>query len=105
VFEAIKGLGARLREIAGVDADGHALVDQTLAGQAPTIQINTGSTRTERDEQLGVANLAKGLFSAFRNPAAHEPRLQWNLTELDALEVLGTLSLIHRRLDQAVVRA
>ena len=101
VFEAIKGLGARLREMSGVDADGYALVDKTLAGQTPIISINSRTTRTERDEQVGVANLAKGLFSAFRNPAAHEPRLRWSLTEMDALDVLGTLSLIHRRLDQA----
>ena len=51
----------------------------------------------------GVAKLAKGLFSAFRNPAAHEPKLLWAMTEQDALDVLGTLSLIHRRLDQADV--
>lgn len=103
VFEAIKGLGARLRELTGVDADGYALVEQSMAGQSPRISINAGKARSQRDEQLGVANLAKGWFTAFRNPAAHEPRLMWDLTELDALDVLGTLSLIHRRLDQATV--
>lgn len=105
VFEAIKGLGARLREPTGVDADGYPLVEQAMAGQSPRTRINAEKTRSERDEQLGVANLAKGLYSAFRNPAAHEPRLMRDLTELDALDVLGTLSLIHRRLDQATVSA
>ncbi|WP_276309372.1 TIGR02391 family protein [Cryobacterium aureum] len=47
------------------------------------------------------SSLAKGLFSAFRNPVAHEPRIEWVLTEQDALDVLGTLSMIHRRLDSA----
>ena len=39
-----------------------------------------------------------------RNPAAHEPKLYWTMSELDALDVLGTLSMIHRRLDTAISR-
>lgn len=101
VFEAIKGLGSRLRSLTGVDADGYALVEQTMAGKDPILKLNAGATTTDRNEQLGIANLAKGLFSAFRNPAAHEPRRDWSMTEHDALDVLGTLSLVHRRLDRA----
>lgn len=101
VFEAIKGLGSRLRTLSGLDLDGYALVDQTMAGANPIVKINRAATVTERNEQLGIANLAKGLFSAFRNPVAHEPRREWTMTEQDALDVLGTLSLVHRRLDTA----
>lgn len=104
VFEAIKGLGARMRSMTGVDADGYGLIEKTMAGASPLLRINEGRTRTERDEQLGIANLAKGLFSAFRNPVAHEPKLHWKMSELDALDVLGTLSMIHRRLDTAMSR-
>lgn len=105
VFEAIKGLGSRIRQLTGIDADGYALIETTMAGGSPRLRINALQTRTQRDEQLGVANLAKGLFSAFRNPAAHEPRIEWTLSEQDALDVLGTLSLIHRRLDSAATVA
>lgn len=105
VFEAIKGLGARVRSLTGIDADGYALIETTMSGSNPALRINAGSTRTERDEQLGIANLAKGLFSAFRNPAAHETRQHWTMSELDALDVLGTLSMIHRRLDAARSRS
>jgi len=45
----------------------------------------------------------KGCFSAFRNPTAHEPRIVWHVSEADTLDLLSTLSLIHRRLDNAVV--
>ena len=103
VFEAIKGLGSRLRQMTGVDGDGYALVEAALSGSSPRLCINSLQSRTQRDEQVGVANLAKGLFSAFRNPAAHEPRIEWSLSEQDALDVLGTLSVIHRRLDAATV--
>lgn len=101
VFEAIKGLGSRIRELTGVDADGYSLIEQTMAGKEPIRRINDGETTTQRSEQLGLANLAQGLFSAFRDPAAHEPELLWTMSEMDALHVLGTLSLIHRRLDAA----
>lgn len=105
VFEAIKGLGSRLRELGGHDLDGPKLVESTLEGADPLIRLNAGRSQTERDEQRGVALLTKGLFAAFRNPAAHEPRIEWSMSEQDALDVLGTLSMVHRRLDSALPRA
>ena len=102
VFEAIKGLGSRLRDMGGTDADGPKLVESTLEGVDPLIRLNTRATQTQRDEQRGVALLMKGIFAAFRNPAAHEPRIEWSMSEQDALDVLGTLSMVHRRLDASL---
>jgi uncharacterized protein (TIGR02391 family) len=104
VFEAIKGLGSRMRSMSSLDLDGHKLVDAAMSGDNPPIKINDLATQTDRNEQLGVASLARGLFSAFRNPSAHEPRVEWTMTEQDALDVLATLSLVHRRLDSALSR-
>ena len=101
VFEAIKGLGDRLRRLAGVDLDGWALVEHALEGKAPVLRINNLSSVTEMNEQRGIAYLAKGVFSAFRNPSAHEPRIVWEVSERDALDVLATVSMVHRRLDTA----
>ncbi|MBN7300436.1 TIGR02391 family protein [Mycobacteroides abscessus subsp. bolletii] len=101
VFEAVKGLGARLREKSGLDEDGRPLVQAALRGKQPRVMLTDCSTVTERNEQEGVALLAEGIFAAFRNPAAHEPKLVWEVSEQDALDVLGTLSMIHRRLDAA----
>jgi uncharacterized protein (TIGR02391 family) len=101
VFEAVKGLGARLRDKSGLDEDGRALVQAALGGNSPRVLLTACTTVTERNEQQGVALLAEGIFAAFRNPAAHEPRLVWEVSEQDALDVLGTLSVIHRRLDGA----
>lgn len=81
-----------MRQLTGVDADGYGLVESAMTGGSPKLRINALQTRTQRDEQLGVANLAEGLFSAFRNPAAHEARIEWTITEQDALDVLGTLN-------------
>lgn len=101
VFEAVKGLGARLREKSKLDLDGRPLVQAVLQGKSPRILLTPCTTETERNEQMGIALLAEGVFAAFRNPSAHEPRLVWHVTEQDALDVLGTLSMIHRRLDTA----
>ena len=104
VFESIKGLGHRLRSMTGkTDDDGPALVESVLEGANPTIMLNDRANRSQRDEQRGVALLMKGLFAAFRNPASHEPRIVWSMSEQDALDVLGTLSMVHRRLDGARV--
>ena len=102
VFEAIKGLGDRLRTLSGLDLDGCPLVQQALGGKTPMIQLNALSTATQRNEQRGIALLAEGLFAAVRNPSAHEPRTKWEMSEQDALDVLGTASTVHRRLDSAV---
>ena len=47
-------------------------------------------------------NLIKGVFGAFRNTAAHAPQIHWAVSEQDALDILTTLSLVHRRLDAAI---
>jgi len=49
-----------------------------------------------------LANLIKGLFGAFRNTLEHAPKIHWEVTEQDALNILTTISLIHRRLDTAI---
>ncbi len=105
VFEATKGLAERLRQMTGVDLDGHRLVDAALGlgGPGPMVAFNSLRTDTERNEQNGLSNIMKGVFSAFRNPSAHEPRVFWHVSEPDALDLLSTLSLVHRRLDVAVV--
>ena len=48
--------------------------------------------------------LAKGLFSAVRNPTAHAPKVAWAVERQDALDILTLVSLLHRRLDAARVR-
>jgi uncharacterized protein (TIGR02391 family) len=73
VFEAVKGLGQRIRDTSALDADGTKLVDLAFAGEQPVIAFNALRTETERNEQRGLANIMRGLFSAVRNPQAHSP--------------------------------
>ncbi|MER6017737.1 TIGR02391 family protein [Streptomyces anulatus] len=93
-----------MRLLSGEQLDGARLVDAVLmpgAAGVPRVAINTGVTATERDEQKGFASLIKGLGSMYRNPAAHDPRLDRPVGDEELLELLTTLSMVHRRLDAA----
>ena len=106
VFEAVKGLAERIRQMTGLTEDGSRLIDRALAtggADAPILAINNLQTETERSEQNGLVNLTKGVFGMFRNVTAHVPRVTWPINEADALDIFTTLSLIHRRLDSAQV--
>ena len=105
VFEATKGLAEKLRERTGLASDGGTLVDEALGlgkSGVPRLAFNALRTESERSEHTGLMNLVKGLFGAFRNTAAHAPKIRWKMTEQDALDSLTTISLVHRRLDGAV---
>ena len=105
VFEAAKSVAQKLRQRTGLVSDGSQLVDEALGiGKAgcPRLAFNSLMSESERNEHSGLMNLIKGLFGAFRNTTAHAPKIHWNITEQDALDILTTISLVHRRLDTAV---
>ncbi|MCI1220031.1 MAG: TIGR02391 family protein [Bifidobacterium sp.] len=107
-LEATKGIFDRLRTMSGMQGDGSTLIDATLAlGRSghPKLAINSLNTQTERDEQSGFANLIKGLSGLYRNPVAHDPRINRSISQSELLEVLTAISMVHRRLDGAEVQA
>lgn len=108
VFEATKGLAARLRVLSASTLDGSDLVNHCFGGKSapPLIQINPYVTMTDRSEHAGFANLLHGIFGTFRKPPAHAPRVaaDWTINEADALDLFSLLSFVHRKLDKAIVR-
>ena len=105
VFEATKSVAEKLREKTGLSSDGAPLVDEALGlGKTgiPRLAFNRLQSESEKSEHTGLMNLIKGVFGAFRNTTAHAPKIHWQVTEQDALDVLTTVSLIHRRLDSSV---
>jgi len=103
VFEAMKSITSKLRTLSGLSGDGADLVHATLGMRdgPPLIAINRLDTESLQGEQRGFMNLLKGLYGTIRNPLAHNPRLEWDMTEQDALDILTTISLVHRKLDLA----
>lgn len=105
VLEATKSVADKIRQRTGLNSDGAALVDEAFAlGKTgiPALAFNSLRTETERNEQTGMMNLMKGMFSAFRNPTAHAPKISWTITEQDAFDLLTLASLLHRRIDTAI---
>lgn len=106
-LEATKSVFDKIRDLTGATSDGAGLVEATLSpGKSgiPQIQINDLAGHGDRAEQTGFANLITGLAGMFRNPVAHDPRLHRAVSDDELLEVLTTLSMIHRRLDGARVK-
>ncbi len=102
VFEATKSIADRLRAMTGLYADGNALAETSFSTSNPLIKINHLKTDTDRSEHLGLCNLIKGMFGLIRNSTAHEPKIRFEITEDEALDILNTISFIHKRLDKAI---
>ncbi len=103
VFEAMKSISGKVRSISGLTGDGAQLVERAFSfgrsGQ-PVLAINALDTETRRGEQRGFVNLLVGLYGTVRNPLAHDPKIDWDMTEQDALDIMSAISLVHRKLDE-----
>lgn len=99
VFEAVKSIAEEIRQTTNLKDDGGELIDKAFSLKNPLVKINDLSTETMESEHKGFANLLKGIFGMFRNTTAHAPKLVWPISEEDALDILSTISLVHRRLN------
>lgn len=101
IFEAVKSIAEEIRQRTNLTLDGSELVEKALSINNPLIKINSLQTETEQSEQKGFANLIKGVFGMFRNTTAHAPKVVWAITEDEALDIMTTISLIHKKLNKS----
>ncbi len=71
ILDAMYYLGDCIREKAGLQSDGVALVGQALGGKSPKLKVNKLQTESERSIQKGTENLLLGLYQSIRNPRSH----------------------------------
>jgi uncharacterized protein (TIGR02391 family) len=105
VLEAAKSVAQKIRDKSGLTSDGADLVDDAFGigkKQYPILAFNSLLTDSEKSEHTGLINLMKGFFGTFRNPTAHAPKIFWNISEPDAMDMMTLASLLHKRLDVAV---
>jgi uncharacterized protein (TIGR02391 family) len=100
VFEAVKSIAEEIRRKTSLTLDGAELIDKALSVTNPLIKINSLQTETDQSEQKGFSNLIKGIFGMFRNTTAHAPKAVWTITEDEALDIMTTISLIHKKLNK-----
>ncbi|MGV0398714.1 TIGR02391 family protein [Corynebacterium suicordis] len=104
ILEAAKSVFDTLRDMTGLDCDGAALADAALSVKSGKLRINSLTTDTERNEQNGFNSFVKAVAWMYRNPTAHDPRLNRSIGDTELYEALTLFSIIHRRLDEATVR-
>lgn len=101
VFEAAKGLAQRVRDITGSGEDGSALFQEAFSTKTPQLFINALSTKSEKNEFMGLKELMESIFHLIRNPMAHTPKINWITNETEALDILTLVSVAHKYLDKS----
>lgn len=102
IFEACKLLNKRVQEKSEkTELDGKTLMLNVFSVNNPILKLNNNRSRSEKDEQEGFMHLFAGTMHGIRNPKGHEIV---NLKDpIRALEYLGFLSLLFRKIDEAKI--
>ena len=99
IFEALKALDRRVSEQSGIQLSGRELMTKAFNGDPAPIDMSVESGQSGKDEQEGFRFIFMGVAQGIRNPKGHE------LVQQDdpqrALEYLGLVSVLFRRLDDA----
>jgi uncharacterized protein (TIGR02391 family) len=101
VEAAFKYLNNLVKERANATSyDGANLMKQVFSVNSPVLRLNSGTTVSERDEQLGYMEIMAGCMTGIRNPRAHEH--DWEDPELRALELLCLANHLVEKVKQSV---
>ena len=91
IFEAAKSLSEKVRE------------NNAFAVNNPRLAINSLQTPSERNAQNGLKEMLNGVTHMVRNVTAHELKIKWIVNEQDAIDILTTISFLHKQLDECFV--
>lgn len=103
VFEASKGLSKKVKEMTGLTGDGANLFEKAFSTKDPYLVLNRLETETERNEHIGLRTLLNAIFLLFRNPQAHNIKLDWPVDEEKALDALSLISFAFKGLEKCQV--
>lgn len=106
ILEATYLISGVLRERAGVDGDGAALVGQALGGDDPKLKLNAFQSESERNEQKGFEQILRGVYLGIRNPRSHEQTEDDKETADAIIHFLGyILSRLHTSKEAFTIEA
>ena len=100
--EVAKSVFDRMRKMTGIQQDGADLVNACFAmGKSgiPVLALNRLESVSEQSEQKGFVNFCIGFYGLYRNPKAHNARVNEDVKLEQFAEVLVVASIIHERLD------
>ena len=103
--EAVRKALERFEKRIQIAINGHSTIGKALMGKAfnrahPLIPINDNRTGNDLSEQDGFTQLTMGAMAGLRNLYSHGDVDQ--MSAIDAIERLGFVSLLFRRLDKAL---
>ncbi len=101
VFEAAKIYHKAVQRKSGCEKDGQALMLEVWSTKG-TLKVTQCQSETDKNVQEGLGFLSAGLMRAIRNPTSHEPAHEWPISEQDCLDILGFISFLMRKCDDAV---
>lgn len=106
ISEAAKSISDRIRELTGFTEDGAVLFTKVFGSknQEPILLINSLSNESDISEQKGFYNLLVGIHGHFRNPRAHNTRLNSNESKENFYDAFALFSYVHRRLDKVILK-
>ena len=99
IFESLKALERRVKTQSGIDDSGRDLMVKAFNGTPPPIDLSVERGKSGQDEQEGFRFIFMGVVQGIRNPKGHELVKQNDPQR--ALEYLGLVSVLFRRLDDA----
>jgi len=100
IFEACKLLNKKVQELSSLSLDGKNLMLSAFSVNNPKLRLNQLQNQSDKDEQEGFMHIFAGVMQGVRNPKGHEV-----LSLKDpyrALEYLGLISLLFRRLNDII---
>ena len=101
----VRALSDRIRTASGLTCDGAELVDRAFGGHSvgrlPLVALSDPMTDSGRSEQACLMSLIKGTLGTFRGVSGYAPRIPWEISEADLLDLAALTSLLHRKLDHA----
>ena len=86
-----------------LEEDGSPLYEKAFSTSSPYLILNNLQTASEKNQQKGFCMMLKGINSMVRNVTAHTPKINWIIDEDEAVDILMTISFLHKNLDNCQV--
>lgn len=103
VFEAAKSLSEKVREKTGMLEDGSFLFNTAFSVTNPKLAVNSLQTSSEKNIQNGLKEMLNGVTHMVRNVTAHELKIKRVVNGQEAIDILTTISFLHKQLDECFV--
>jgi uncharacterized protein (TIGR02391 family) len=102
VFESAKVYNKLVQEKAQNSKEGESLMLEVWGCEKGVLKVTRCESETDRNVQDGIKFLSAGLMRAIRNPTAHEPAVDWPISQEDCFDILSFMSFLFRKIEEAI---